>query len=140
LGNLRLRYIELERAFLAQGGREALWHARTGLHNEAMNIIDRELGRDYWAQFKDVKLQPLVVPAGFPSDDAKRVDLLYMIHGRSDRISPELACVENGMRTPGRRGAPELGRSDSSHRLPALRSCGANQLGRVCRLTPAAAR
>jgi hypothetical protein len=87
LGDLRLRYIELERAFLEQGGQQQLWHAQTQLHNEALKIIDRELGRDYWAQFKDVRLVPLVVPSGFPSDDAERLNLLYMIHGRSEWIS-----------------------------------------------------
>jgi hypothetical protein len=100
LGDLRLRYIELERAFLAEGGRQQLWHAQTQLHNEARKIIDRELGRDYWAQFKDVKLAPLVVPASFPFDDAERLNLLYMIHGRSEWISKILEGIRAGSVVP----------------------------------------
>jgi hypothetical protein len=119
LGDLRLRYIELEREFLAQGGREELWHAQTRLHNEALKIIDLELGRDYWAQFKDVKLTPLVVPASFPSHDAERLNLLYMIHGRSEWISKTLDGIRAGTVVP--RPRPVVSKPAESKRIQDLR-------------------
>src|SRR5204862_294335 len=96
LGNLMLLYVQMERDFIAQGGAKELWNKQTQLHNSAMKIIDSELGRDYWAQFKDAKAAPLVVPTSFPSDDAERLNLLYMIHGRSrwlSRVIDELRHV-----------------------------------------------
>jgi hypothetical protein len=46
-------------------------------------------------------------------------------------LIPERACVEHGLRTQGRLTALERGRSDSSPRLPAMRSSGEKQLGRM---------
>jgi hypothetical protein len=115
LGDLKLAYVQLERAFIAQNGAKELWHKQTKLHNAALAIIDQQLGRDYWAQFKDAKESPLVVPQNFPLQDHEALNLLYMIHGRSEWLSrtiDELRGMRNSDAAP-RRPAAAPSRQES---------------------------
>jgi hypothetical protein len=84
LGVLRLGYIALERDFIAHDGKEELWNQQTRLHNVSHEVITRELGIDYYSAFKDVKEKPVIIPASFPTTDYEKLNLLYLIHGRSE--------------------------------------------------------
>ena len=114
LGNLRLSYIQLEREFLAKDGAKELWPSQTKLHNTAAGIIDLELGRDYWSDFKDVKSSPpeSVIPKSFPRDDHEVMNLLYMIHGRSEWIGKIVQGIRAGSVVP-KRLPVETGPPDS---------------------------
>ena len=95
LGRLRLTYINLEREFLDQNGDERLWHKQTGVHNTARHVIETRLGVDYYSEFKNVKAEPVLMPASFPKGDFNRLNLLYMIHGRSEWLGATIKLVRD---------------------------------------------